>query len=287
MTGWLGRRFAQTAGALAMVGGVAPYAFAQSIDTRFVSDPLFLPLRGQFYGSTVYTLDQPHGMNFKADVNTGSFDASNSDINQMVEYGLANRVAVRFAIGYATHSRDSTAAATGDVTTGNSSGFSDPSVSVTYRFLDQPRSPIILDMTAAYSPDVFASKSAGGGLDGTSGRGGQNTSLSFALGRVMRSFTAAGVLSTTYVGEQMTELLSNDTSLQSAAHWSYDASLETQTRFARRVSLNAGVGLTTTGNYVVSNAQKGTSHTYDGPSTLSVNLALNVQLRPNRVVASF
>jgi hypothetical protein len=255
-------------------------------DTRILSDPLFLPRKGQVYGATAYTLDRPQGDNFKAGVNTGSFTSSDNLIDQTLAYGLLNNLTIRLTQGYGINNRDSTAAATGDVTTGSATGFNDPTVSATFRVLDEPRSPVILNLTASYSPDAFASEASGGGSDGTIGRGGQTAGLSFALGRVTKAFTVAATAASTHVGPQVTELLSNGTSSASTSYWSYNLGLATQTRFADRWSLDAGFGFATAGNYDVSNIETGNPHVYAPSSTHSLNLALNFHIQPNRLVGS-
>jgi hypothetical protein len=267
-----------------------PPAQSGSLDlvgARILSDPLYLPLKGQVYGATVYTLDMPKGDNFKNGVNTGSFNAADNLIDQTFAYGVLNSLTVRMSLGYGMNSRDSTAATTGDVTTGSSSGFNDPTFSATIRVLDEPRSPIILNLTASYSPNAFASETAGGTSNGTIARGGQATGLSFAVGRVTKSFTIAATGTSTYDGPQTTELLSNGTATTSGAYWSYGMGLATQTRFTDRVSLDAGVSFGTAGTYDVSNIDTGNSHTYAPPTARTLNLALNYHLKPNRAVASF
>lgn len=256
------------------------------IGTRIVSDPLFLPRAGQGYGMSAFALDQPTGTNLRAGVATGSFKASDTSFDQTFAYGVTNMFTIRVALGYATNTRDSTAATTGDVTVGNASGMNDPTFSATYRMLDEPQSPLIFDVTASYSPDLFASQASGNGLNGTVARGGQNSGFSLALGREMQSFTIAATMGTTYVGQQTTELLSNNTSTQSDAHWSYNVGLNTQTRFTDRVSLNLGVSYSTAGNYEVSNIQTGNPRTYDAPATTALTLAFNFHLVPNQLVGS-
>jgi hypothetical protein len=255
-------------------------------DTRILSDPLFLPRKGQVYGVTAYTLDMPKGDNFKAGVNTGSFTSSDSLLDQTVAYGLLNNLTIRVTQGFGINNRDSTAAATGDVTTGSATGFNDPTFSATFRVLDEPRSPVILNLTASYSPDAFASEASGGGSDGTVARGGQTAGLSFALGRVTRSFTVAATAASTHVGPQVTELLSNGTSSASSSYWSYNLGLATQTRFADRWSLDAGVAFATAGSYNVSNIETGNPHVYTPSSTHTLNVALNYHVLPNRLVGS-
>jgi len=255
-------------------------------DTRILSDPLFLPRKGQVYGVTAYTLDMPKGDNFKAGVNTGSFTSSDSLVDQTIAYGLLNNLTIRLVQGYGINSRDSTSAATGDVTTGGASGFNDPTISATFRVLDEPQSPVILNLTASYSPDTFASKASGGGSDGTIARGGQTAGLSFALGRVTKSFTVAATAASTHVGSQVTELLSNLTSSSSDAYWSYNLGLATQTRFTDRWSLDAGVAFATAGSYNVSNIETGNAHVFAPSSTRSVNVAFNYHFLPNRLVGS-
>src|SRR5262249_35608387 len=89
------------------------------------------------------------------------------------------------------------------------------------------------------------------------------------------------------VGQQITDLLSNGTSSESQSHWSYSAGLATQTRFTDRVSLDAGVALSSAQNYGVSNIDTGNAHTYAPPTTRTLNLGLNYHVVPNRVVAEF
>ncbi len=257
-----------------------------AIDTRILSDPLYLPLKGQVYGVTAYTMDKPKGDNFKAGVNTGSFQASDSLIEQTLAYGLLDELTIRVAMGYGINRRDSTAAATGDVTTGNASGFNDPTFSATYRMLDERRSPLVLDLGASYSPDAIVSKSSGGGSDGTIARGGPTAGFSLALGHEMKSLTVAATAGTTHVGQQTTQLLANNTSSQSDPYWSYNAGLNSQTRFTDGVSFNAGASYTRTGNYNVSNLQTGNPHVYSAPHTRSLNIALNGHFIPNRLVGS-
>jgi hypothetical protein len=243
--------------------------------TRILSDPLYLPTKGQVLGTTAYTLDTPTGDKFKAGTNTGSFKASDNLFDQTLAYGVTNDLTIRLGLGYAVNQRDSTAASTGDVTTGNSRGFNDPTFSATFRALDESRSPLILDVIGSYSPDAFASIASGGVGEGSVGRGGQTSGLSLALGHEAKSFTVAVTAGTSYVGQQTTLLLSNGTSTESDAHWNYSAGLTTQTRFTNRVSLNAGFAFSTGGSYGVSNIDKGNARTYSPPSTRSLNLALN------------
>ena len=148
--------------ALAQPSSQGPF---DPIDTRIISDPFFLPLKGQVYGATVFTLNSPSGDSFKAGVQTGSFHSSNSLIDQTFALGVARDFTIRAAMGFASNHRDSTAMATGDVTTGNSSGFNDPTFSATLRILEQLRSPLILDLTASYSPNLIDATSSGGGSD--------------------------------------------------------------------------------------------------------------------------
>lgn len=254
-------------------------------ETRIVSDPLFLPLKGQVYGATSFTLDQPKGDNFKAGVQTGSFKASDNLFTQTLAFGLLDDLTVRVTEGYGVNNRDSTSAATGDVTTGSSRGFNDPTLSATLRLIDQPRQPFIVDVAASYSPDLVTSKSGGNsGMDGTLGRGGQSAGVSLAVGRVMDGFTIAATAAGTYVGEQTNEVLSNGTSTLSGSRWNRSVGVSTQMRFSDRASFDAGASMTTTGDYDVVNVDKSNAHTYSPPDARTINLALNYHFQPNRVV---
>jgi hypothetical protein len=269
--------------ALAQPSSQGPF---DPIDTRIISDPFFLPLKGQVYGATVFTLNSPSGDNFKAGVQTGAFHSSNSLIDQTFAVGVARDFTIRAAMGYASNHRDSTTIATGDVTSGNSSGFNDPTFSATLRLLEQLRSPVILDLTASYSPNLIDATSSGGGSDGNVARGGSAGGFSLSLGREMNAFTIAATGTGTYVGRQTTELLSNGTSTASDAHWNYDLGLATQLRFSDRVSVNAGVGYGITGNFGVANVQTGNPRTSEGPDSRSFNAAINWHLVPNRLVGA-
>jgi hypothetical protein len=93
-----------------------------SEDARVLSDPLYLPLKGQFYGETVYTLSTPQGDNLKGSTPTGSFNSSNNLIDQTIAYGITDDLTVRVTMGYGSNERDSTSAVTGDVTNATRTG---------------------------------------------------------------------------------------------------------------------------------------------------------------------
>ena len=265
---------------------VNPPASSGAEDARIISDPLYLPLQGQFYGATVYTLSKPQGDNNKGGIQTGTFTSSNSLFDQTFAYGITRDLTVRVTVGYGWNERDSTSAVTGDVTNGNSQGFSDPTIGVTYRVLDELRFPIILDVSGSYSPNAIDATSSGGGMDGNVARGGQAAGFSVALGRVTNRFTIAMTAGGTFVGQETTELLSNGTSTLSDSHWNYSVGVATQTRFSPRVSLNLAASLATTGSYGVANVQSGNPRVSEGPDTRSVDTALNFHLVPNRFVAA-
>lgn len=255
-------------------------------EVRIVSDPLYLPVKGEVYGATAYSFTQPTGENFKAGVETSSFSADDHSVNQTLAYGLTDRLTMRLGFGYGVNDRDSTAAATGDVTVGNASGWNDPTFSATYRLFDEPFSPLIVDVTGGYSPDLMDAKASDGVGTGTLARGGQNADVAVAFGRVLRSVTLAGTVGTTYVGQQTTLQLSNGTSTSADAHWSYSAGVATQMRFTSRTSVDAGVTVGSAASYTVSNIDTGSSHAYGPGVTRSLNAAFNYHLVPNRIVVA-
>jgi hypothetical protein len=255
-------------------------------DVRIISDPLYLPMKGQVYGMTGYTFDRPTGQNFKNGSQTSAFTADDHSFDQTLAYGITNRLTVRLGFGYGVNERDSTAAATGDVTVGNSRGFNDPTFSATYRVIDEPGSPLVFDVTGSVSPDFMTAKASGGVGEGTLARGGQNAGIGVEFGRVTHAFTLAGTVSATYVGQQTTFQLSNDTSTSADAHWAYALGVASQTRFTDRVTCDAGLTVGSAATYTVTNVDTTNSHVASPAVTRALNFAFNYHLVPNRVVVA-
>ena len=248
-------------------------------DTRILSDPLYLPMKGQVFGMTAYTFDTPSGDNFKAGTSTGSFKASDNLVDQTLAYGVTNDLTIRMSLGYGVNERDSTAAATGDVTTGQSKGFNDPTFSATFR-VDKSRSPLILDLTGSYSPDAFASIASGGVGEGSMGRGGRtlaSRSPSVARRSPLRSRPRPA----------RPTWGSRSPNCCQTARPRIRCALELQRRprvadqvYPPRVAQRRR-WISTAGNYGVSNIDNGNARTYAPPSTRSLDLALNYQFSPN------
>ncbi len=154
--------------------------------------------------------------------------------------------------------------------------------------LDEPRSPIILNLTASYSPDAFGSEASGGGSDGTIARGGQTAGLSFALGRVTKSFTVArcdgGQHARWPAGDRTP--LANATSTQSDACWSYNLGLATQSSLRRALVARRRASRSRLAGRNVSNIETGNPHVYAPSSTHTFNIALNYHILPNQLVGS-
>jgi hypothetical protein len=280
------RKFLVAAAILA----VSTPAFAQDMEsdsTRIVSDPLYLPLQGQFYSASQYQYGSQGQDTFNAmGARTDHTQVTSNTLDETFLYGITDDLALHFDWGYDISRDASRHLVGGGDSDRSSSGWTDPEFGLIYRLMDQKDSPLTLDLRADYAPDAFPAKSASPDDEGTIARGGQMAKFGATIGHEGPMFTVAGTFDATWLGVRDTlNQTSGDTS-RADSTWNYRLGLTTQTRLNDLFSINAGVGHTFTNNNLVFNDTTGLGHISDGGDVTDINAALNYQFVPNTIVAS-
>jgi hypothetical protein len=265
-------------------------AFAQDMgsdSTRIISDPLYLPLQGEFFGSTAYQYGSLSRNNYD---NTGALsgktNVTSNTLDQTFLYGITDDFALHFNWGYDISRDASTHPVAGGDIKRDSSGWSDPEFGLVYRLMDQRDNPLTLDLRADYAPDAFPGKAASPDDEGTTALGGQMADFGATLGHEGPMFTIAAKFDAIWLDTAKTlNQVTGDSSLTSAT-WNYRLGLDSQTRLNDQFSINAGVGHTFTNNGQVYNQTTGLTHITDGRDVTDLNAALNYQFVPNTLVGS-
>jgi len=262
--------YAQTAPASGSQTAVGPF---DPISTRILSDPLFLPLKGQIYGMTAYTFDDWRFDGFDAASGVKNYNEKDviHTLSQEVDYGITNdfivRVTESYTWEYYNYTRDGFSSA------GSTKDTSNPEFGATYRVLDQSVYPVDVDLSASYTPNFDIN-------GGHVASGFQMASLTGSIGREMKALTVQLTGSAQYYGVEKD--ISSDERV--GPYWWYSLGFNTQTRLTDRFSVNCGF------NYYFSDVQK--YHLADGVekqawgSEMSIDTALNYQIIPNKLVAS-
>ena len=265
---------------------------AQSIDltpypARILSDPNYLPLSGQFYGTTDYT----HGWVSGNSVNylgeqTSSFRVNTNTLDQLLAYGITDDLTVDASVEYVPVNFREIDYANGRSASFDSSGFSDPTFGATWRLLDQAVEPVNLDLSGSYTPDWVDAHTASAFEDGTVARGVQSGTVGAALGYETRSFGIRGAFTANFLGDSSTVNLDDGAIAQTQTHTDYGVSLSTQTRLTELFSVNAGVDHTFTSNTTSVNVLNGVQHYSVPGDETALHLALNYDFVPNAFVVS-
>jgi hypothetical protein len=261
-------------------------AFAQPDSAlRILSDPAYLPLAGQFEGNSVYRYGQTTGDVFDS---TGapdySFHTVTNEIDQSLQYGLTDDLSLQFGIAYDPSVKRNDIFPDGSVRSISSNGFTDPSIGITWRAIDEANAPLNLDFSASYAPDAFNAKTASPSEDGSSARGGQSAHFGAAISEVMQQFTVLGSVNANYLGGSTIDNLNNDTTAKRDSYWTYDIGLASQLRFADRFSVNGGVTHTFNRNFNVVNLTNGLASVSQPGDATVLNAALNYHIVPNTFV---
>jgi hypothetical protein len=267
-------------------------AAAQALDltpdpARILSDPNYLPLAGQFYGTTAYTHAWTDGNSANsAGLETSSFHINTNTLNQLLSVGITDDLAVNASIAYAPADFREIDYASGRSAALNSSGFSDPTFGATWRVFDQNAWPVDLDLLGSYTPDLIDAHTSAVDEDGTVARGGDSGTVGAALGYDTRSFGIRGAFNANFLGNSNVYDLSNGDTLQAQGRTNYTLSLDTQTRLTDLFSVDAGLAHTFASNETGVNLTTGASHYSEPGDNTALQLALNYNFIPNQFVIS-
>ena len=265
--------YAQTAPASGGANAGTTVGPFDPISTRILSDPLFLPLKGQIYGMTAYTFSDLRGDGFDASSGVRNYYERDfiHTLSQNLAYGLTDNFTVRITESYSwerdEYTLDSASSASSSKYTSN------PKFGATYRVLDQSAYPVDADLSVSYTPNF----NINGGYV-TSGL--QMVGLTGSIGREMKAFTVQLTGSAEYHG--VLKNISLDE--REGQYWFYILGLDTQTRLTDRFSVNCGI------KYYFPDTQK--IHDVDGVEKdlwgnyMSINTAFNYQIIPNRLVGA-
>ena len=254
--------------------------------SRVISDPLFLPLKGQVYGNTNSQYTDTTSDVYSSNGNkTLSRTIKSSTINQEVGYGITDDFSVRVSDAYSPSDKTENSLVSGTTTSRSRSGLNDPTFGATWRVLDQRQFPITWDIIASYSPDWVESKAATATQEGTEARGGQLAEAQTGFGYKTKDFTIAGGVGAIYHGKRDVYDPSNSGIFRTDAWWGYAAQINTQTRFTDRISLNLGATetLNSSADGVTSAGLATTSKPGD---VTNLHTRLNFTLVPNKLVAN-
>ncbi|MBF0504152.1 MAG: hypothetical protein HQL14_03520 [Candidatus Omnitrophica bacterium] len=262
-------------------------SFFEPISTRFISDPLFLPLKGQLYGATAYTYSLAHSSTYNyLGKNTAKSSVDTNTFTQNIQYGISDRLTLRLIDSYAFNKAAQSVSTTGAVTNNNNEGFNNPTIGTIYRVLEQPSFPADVDLTFNISPSAFSAKEAGSGRNGTVASGTQPIAVVTGIGREMKNFTIEGTFTTTYVGNKYYESYANDDNYLEQEYFNYSFGLNTQTRLTERLSINLGAGYTITDHAYLTNLSTGTKVYVTIPNTFDLTGSINYHFIPNRLVGA-
>lgn len=265
-------------------------AAAQMLDptpdaSRVLSDPNYLPLAGQLYGTTAFSHGWTDGSSANATgLDTSSFHINTNTLDQLLSVGITDDLAVNASIQYAPADFREIDYANGRTATFNSSGFGDPTFGATWRALDQKTWPVDLDLLGSYTPNWIDANTASTEQDGTVARGGDSGTVGAALGYDTRSFGIRGAFNANFLGDSNVYDLATGDTIQTDSHTNYTLSLDTQTRLTDLFSVNAGLAHTFASNESGINLTNGASHYSEPGDNTALQLALNYNFIPNQFV---
>ena len=264
----------------------AAHAFDLTPDTtRILSDPAFLPLKGQLSGETTYSyLDLSEDRVLPNGVTSPHVSGRRDSVGQSLSFGLTDRFSVNASMNYAEQ-RDKDTYPFG-IFDFYSAGFNNPTIGATYRAIEQGATPVSIDISANYSPDVFAARAASTSRGGTVASGGQSEGVTIAASREMKSLTLQLSAGATYFGDRKMAETADNSTMTVGANWNYRVNLLTQTRLTERLFVNAGAGYSSQTDTTASDPFEGISNTNSFNPTLTTYIAPGYQVIPNRLVLS-
>lgn len=258
--------------------------------SRILSDPSYLPLGGQLYGSTEYSYG-----NTSSNTNNsiGALKSTNTTlsntVNEILEFGVTRDFSLRVSDSYQW-----TAATASDPnganTSTHSNGFIDPTFEAICRVLDQKDHPISWDLLATYAPNLLNAQSADPTENGTVARGGDTETFGTAISQKTKDFTFYLEGTLTYLNSRSVFNPSNNITTNYDASWQYFLNASTQTRFNSQWSLNltASETFNDSANAFFINSGGTLVNSINQPGEVTtLTSALNFQAIPNRCVLSF
>jgi hypothetical protein len=271
---------------------LASHALAQEIPgARYLSDPSYLPYAGQFDGRTAFAFADGRGNTYDSSgALLSHFYDQSERLAQSLEYGITDDVAVSLDENYLPFDKRTRTSVAGTVTSRSSSGFTDPTLGITWRAIDQDAerggSPLNLDLSGTYSPDWIGARSATATSGGNEGRGGQSGSVGLALSEVWPAFTLYGSAAAVFLGSrQINNPGSGAISTRNPSN-EWQLGLSSQFRASDAVSFNAGVGETFGRGTTVITSGSGVERFENPAATTDLHLAANYAFIPQDLVGS-
>jgi len=274
-----------SSGPISYGSGSSPLA---PVGERIVSDPLYLPLKGQIYGTTAYTFGQQNYTNYNGiGVQKNSVTGDDNTVTQTLAYGISDEFSMHISDAFESNTNSPTNSSTGASSSSYADGLVDPTIGATWRAVDQARhNPVDLDFTLNYTPDMFTASVADAGHDGSVALGRQTASFITGIGREMKNFSVLGSGTATYVGKRNYQSSDSGDQFTQNDGFNYALDLATQTRLTDRFSFNLGVGYNFVNSLGTANTTTGSTWNSHGANYVSIPVALNYHFIPNRVVGS-
>jgi len=268
---------------LLALGGVTNAA----TDQRFLSDPAWLPLEGQFDGSTAFAISDGRGNTYDSTgILASSFYDQSDRLSQTIGYGITDDVSVNLGMSYLPFDKVNRYPVGGGAIVRKSSGFTDPSIGMTWRAIEQGDSPVNFDVFGAYSPDWIGATAATSISDGTEGRGGQAGEVGLAVSHVMPMFTIDGSVAADFTGQRDVFDPATGTSAIRGSTTRWTVALDTQTRFSDAISFNAGVSENFGHDHTTVIGPTGIEHLGDPGDRTNLYVAANYSFVPQTLVGS-
>jgi hypothetical protein len=148
-----------------------------SSEWNFAS-PIYWTAKGQLFGETEFHDYSYVEEVFKQSGGTTKSRRQNVDYDQFIQvarYGLTDNISLEADFGGDAYHSETDREPLGVVVKTHSAGWVDPRLNVIYRLLTQGEnnSPIYLDLTGEYLPNVYSARAATPDKDGTVATGGQ------------------------------------------------------------------------------------------------------------------
>ena len=264
---------------------------AQSLDMtptsdRILSDPTYLPLKGEFQGESSF--GYTHDTADYSDATGASLAHTTRHLNtirQFFAYGITDDLTVSVSEAYGFSGATRTTTPSG-VTDNSISGWVDPTIGLTYRLFDQRNNPASVDVIGHYSPDAFSAHTAGAGEDGSIARGGPEADIGLAIGHETKAFTIRGSVTATYNGRINQSNAITGTSNAVAAFWVPSIGIQTQTRLTQRLAFDLAGSYNFNGSPVAVNGLSGIQHVENLGDYEAIKTGLNYHFIPNKLVGS-